>query len=225
MKRDIIYLLAIGILIWMLANTCNGSDKKTNADLKASRDSAAMFKRAADSNYDAYAKVTIDLKDYQVWANDSIAKLNEITNGLYQQNDFASLRVKNLISTAREAAIKAKDTAMLARIDQAEQLAAERDGIVQYLKSTGKKRDSIYTAEITTCNLAQDKKDSLYLDLHNRFNGLSLIADHVQGEAETLAKSNAKRFSVGPYIGYGITGTGKLQPSIGISLSYQLFKF
>ena len=29
-----------------------------------------------------------------------------------------------------------------------------------------------------------------------------------------------KKWSIGPYIGYGITGKGKLQPSIGIGISY-----
>lgn len=34
-----------------------------------------------------------------------------------------------------------------------------------------------------------------------------------------------KKWSIGPYIGYGITGNGKLQPSIGIGISYGIIQF
>lgn len=34
-----------------------------------------------------------------------------------------------------------------------------------------------------------------------------------------------KRWSIGPYVGYGVTGTGKLQPSVGIGISYGIIQF
>lgn len=34
-----------------------------------------------------------------------------------------------------------------------------------------------------------------------------------------------KKWNIGPYVGYGITGDGKLRPSLGISISYGLIQF
>ncbi len=226
MKRDAIFFLVIAILLFMLFRECHRSeDGKVNAFLKGARDSAAFYKRQSDSNYESYAKVTIEAMDAQAAYNDSIIKLNRTITDLYSQNDFASIRVKNLIAAAREAAEKTNDTAMLMRIDQAERLAAEHDGIVAYLKSTGSRKDSLYAAEITNFTMVQSKKDSLYTELHGHFNQIYSLNESLSNKFGKLERSNSKRFVVGPYLGYGITGVGKLQPSVGISITYQFFKF
>jgi hypothetical protein len=53
----------------------------------------------------------------------------------------------------------------------------------------------------------------------------SLIIPKHGGDIIPTAAPKPKRFGIGPYIGYGLTPDFKLQPSIGISLQYNIIRF
>lgn len=74
-----------------------------------------------------------------------------------------------------------------------------------------------------------EKDGRITVWLHSDYPGLSVEEiDAVILDSKKhpiLKKLNNKKFSIGPYVGVGINGDFRLEPTFGIGLQYRIFKF
>ena len=211
----IIFLL---ILLSFSVKQCNSYKHEYNSYIAVTNDTIHTYK-------DRYNRLVATTLAYET----NIKDLKLLNNDLY--NEISALKSKPVTATHITTTItnEVHDTCYIIKPSDMVQGITERfdysnpyrtlSGTISYHPDTLEMKidsDKVYV----DFTVAMDKKNQIHVVSNNPYVQYNEISGF------TLPKPRKKRFSVGPYIGSGIdVRTGKIDPQVGIGLSYSLIEF
>lgn len=211
----IVFLL---ILLSFSVRQCNNYKHEYSINLCAMHDTIHTYK-------DRYNRLVATTLAYEA----NIKDLKLLNNDLY--NEISALKSKPVTATHITTTIthEVHDTTYIIKSSDMVQGITERfdysnpyrtlAGTISYHPDTLEMKidsDKVYV----DFTVALDNKNNIHITSNNPYVKYNSISGFI------LPKQKKKRFSVGPYIGYGIDiSNGKPNPQVGIGLSYGLIQF
>lgn len=219
----IVVLFTIGLLSTSVTK-CRNERKIYETNLKALTDSVSYYRNSAGKLVAEKTALMVDVNELNKYNSELYEKIKEFGK---KPKDFIGA-----VSFDGDVVSPERDTVYI--LDEAEQsFGVDKDfafndewrdleGVVGYHQDTlGLK----ITKDVVRFNytVGIDKDNKVYIKSDNPY----VMVNEIEGfTVPTAMKEKQKRWGVGPQVGVGLDVTrGKLSPTIGIGVQYNLFKF
>ena len=221
MKKDFIYILIITLLLIIgtcAINKCSDYRHEYNSYIAVTNDSIHHYK-------DRYDRLVATTLAYEA----NIKDLKLLNSDLY--DEISKLKSKPVTATHITTTItnEVHDTCYIIKSsDMVQGITEHFDYSNQYRILSGQISYHPDTLEMkidsdkvfVDFTIALDKKNNISVVSNNPYVQYNEIAGF------TLPKQKTKRWSIGPFVGGGINLTnGKIEPQIGVGISYGIIRF
>lgn len=128
--------------------------------------------------------------------------------------------VKNKLAEDRKdtAAFKESCLEMRLALEDAQAENASKDKAIEKMIEN-------YDQLLYTAQAERDSAQVLAAELRKSFDAVQTKYEKTVSQLNRANARKDKQFVIGPSVGYGIGGTGQLQPIVGVSLTYRIIRF
>lgn len=221
MKEKLIYIATIVIMFIIMAisiNICQSYKHEYNSYIAVSNDTIRTYKDRCGRLVATKLAYETDIKDLKLLNSDLYDEISKLKSKPVTATHITTTITNELHDTCY--IIKSSDMVqgITEHFDYSNQYRT-LSGQISYHPDTLEMKidsDKVYV----DFTVAMDKNNKLHVVSNNPY------VEYNEITGFTLPKPRKKRFGIGPYVGAGIdVRTGKIDPQVGIGLSYGLIQF